>query len=187
MDSSVSEVSFKTATRSMAGARDNMLLFTNMPPTPPHTTVSPNDNDEGLYLLWTHQLLRERGYKPASCRKYNDDFADSDLTHVASSAAEDYASDDTQSTDSSLTDDNNDLAERPFTPDNDFQTRLSLFSSLHSYSRTLSPAAESGQYLYREVFSPSASTASFQPTRANSPSSPLSTLSTFFSTCFSCH
>ncbi|KAI9019216.1 hypothetical protein CLU79DRAFT_759201 [Phycomyces nitens] len=38
------------------------------PPTPTNTTVSPNDDDEGLYLLWTHQLLREHGFKPSSCR-----------------------------------------------------------------------------------------------------------------------
>ncbi|CAO3642901.1 unnamed protein product [Mucor hiemalis] len=37
------------------------------------STISPNDDDEGLYLLWTHQLLRERGYKPSSCNANEDD------------------------------------------------------------------------------------------------------------------
>ncbi|KAK4516571.1 golgi uridine diphosphate-N- acetylglucosamine transporter [Mucor velutinosus] len=37
------------------------------------STISPNDDDEGLYLLWTHQLLRERGYHPSSCRMEDGD------------------------------------------------------------------------------------------------------------------
>ncbi|ORZ04626.1 hypothetical protein BCR42DRAFT_429085 [Absidia repens] len=47
---------------------DDTLSFDEAPPTPPHTTISPNDDDEGLYLLWTHQLLREQGFRPSSCR-----------------------------------------------------------------------------------------------------------------------
>ncbi|KAI8099139.1 uncharacterized protein BX664DRAFT_320493 [Halteromyces radiatus] len=45
------------------------------PPTPPHTTISPNDDDEGLYLLWTHQLLREQGFRPSRsyCQNTEDD------------------------------------------------------------------------------------------------------------------
>ncbi|CDH57917.1 predicted protein [Lichtheimia corymbifera JMRC:FSU:9682] len=57
-----SDASFKTAD-----------YFFSMPATPPHTTVSPNDNDEGLYLLWTHQLLRERGYEPGRLGDDDDD------------------------------------------------------------------------------------------------------------------
>ena len=57
-----SDASFKTAD-----------YFFSMPATPPHTTVSPNDNDEGLYLLWTHQLLRERGYEPGRLDDDDDD------------------------------------------------------------------------------------------------------------------
>lgn len=26
------------------------------------STISPNDDNESLYLLWTHQLLKEKGY-----------------------------------------------------------------------------------------------------------------------------
>ncbi|KAI9366481.1 hypothetical protein BD770DRAFT_438616 [Pilaira anomala] len=42
------------------------------------STVSPNDDDEGLYLLWTHQLLRERGYQPSSCKLTADEEDDDD-------------------------------------------------------------------------------------------------------------
>ncbi|KAI8332018.1 hypothetical protein BC941DRAFT_134687 [Chlamydoabsidia padenii] len=47
---------------------DDTLSFDSAPPTPPNTTISPNDDDEGLYLLWTHQILREQGFRPSSCR-----------------------------------------------------------------------------------------------------------------------
>lgn len=51
--------------------------------SPAASTISPNDDDEGLYLLWTHQLLRERGYKPASCKLNDDD--DDDCYSIDSS------------------------------------------------------------------------------------------------------
>ncbi|KAG2207226.1 hypothetical protein INT47_012279 [Mucor saturninus] len=57
--------------------------------SPAASTISPNDDDEGLYLLWTHQLLRERGYKPSSCKLNGD---------------EDEENDDCYSIDSSITD-----------------------------------------------------------------------------------
>ncbi|CAO3593879.1 unnamed protein product [Absidia cylindrospora] len=59
---------------------DDTLSFDEAPPTPPHTTISPNDDDEGLYLLWTHQLLREQGFRPSSCRtnSYNQQHSDDD-------------------------------------------------------------------------------------------------------------
>lgn len=40
------------------------------------TTASPDDN-EGLYLLWTHQLLRERGFIPSPC-SFNEEEEDDD-------------------------------------------------------------------------------------------------------------
>ncbi|PHZ12681.1 uncharacterized protein RHIMIDRAFT_282942, partial [Rhizopus microsporus ATCC 52813] len=43
------------------------------------TTVSSND-DEGLYLLWTHQLLRERGFVPSPCWLNEEDYTDD--THI---------------------------------------------------------------------------------------------------------
>lgn len=55
---------------------DDTLSLDSAPPTPPHTTISPNDDDEGLYLLWTHQMLRERGFRPSSCR--TDSYHDQD-------------------------------------------------------------------------------------------------------------
>ncbi|SAM00521.1 hypothetical protein [Absidia glauca] len=59
---------------------DDTLSLDSAPPTPPHTTISPNDDDEGLYLLWTHQMLRERGFRPSSCRtdSYHDQDSDND-------------------------------------------------------------------------------------------------------------
>ncbi|KAI8334821.1 hypothetical protein BC941DRAFT_515557 [Chlamydoabsidia padenii] len=45
------------------------------PPTPLHTTIG---SDEGLYLLWTQQLLREQGYRPYSCRQDDTDDDDDD-------------------------------------------------------------------------------------------------------------
>ncbi|KAI8069680.1 hypothetical protein BC940DRAFT_297279 [Gongronella butleri] len=47
---------------------DDTISFQEAPPTPPTTTISPNDDDEGLYLLWTHQILRDHGLRPSSCR-----------------------------------------------------------------------------------------------------------------------
>lgn len=49
------------------------------------STISPNDDDEGLYLLWTHQLLRERGYQPSSCKVDDDDDNDDDCRSIDSS------------------------------------------------------------------------------------------------------
>jgi hypothetical protein len=42
------------------------------------TTISPNDDDEGLYLLWTHQLLKERGYEPSPLKRILNDDSDND-------------------------------------------------------------------------------------------------------------
>ncbi|KAI7871181.1 hypothetical protein BDF14DRAFT_1993334 [Spinellus fusiger] len=61
------------------------------PPTPNYTTVSPNDEDEGLYLLWTHQLLRERGFRPTSCRNstlHEDDDLESDDSSLTNRSIE---------------------------------------------------------------------------------------------------
>ncbi|KAJ8657364.1 hypothetical protein O0I10_006918 [Lichtheimia ornata] len=65
----------------------------SVPSTPPHTTVSENDNEEGLYLLWTHQILRDRGMAPHSC---NGEVNDSD-DDGSSITQEDYYMD-TQAT-----------------------------------------------------------------------------------------
>jgi hypothetical protein len=67
------------------------------PPTPPHTTITPNENDEGIYLSWTQHMLRQQGFRPSS---YNNDHGDSGS--------------DSDSTNSSLTDDEEDSL--PITP-----------------------------------------------------------------------
>ncbi|KAI8581692.1 hypothetical protein K450DRAFT_230745 [Umbelopsis ramanniana AG] len=61
------------------------------PPTPPHTTIAPNDNDEGIYLLWTQHMLRQKGFRPSSYN-LNDDDSDSDSTN--SSLTDDDVEDD---------------------------------------------------------------------------------------------
>lgn len=60
-------------------------LADSRPVTPSQTTIGSSDNDEGLYLLWTQQLLRERGFAPSPCTpdeynngKNNDDDDDDD-------------------------------------------------------------------------------------------------------------
>ncbi|OAD68247.1 hypothetical protein PHYBLDRAFT_173255 [Phycomyces blakesleeanus NRRL 1555(-)] len=67
------------------------------------TTVGQDNNDEGLYLMWTHELLRERGFTPISCRsEVDEDEEDSN------DAGQDS---DCQSTDSSV--DNSPESYRP--------------------------------------------------------------------------
>ncbi|KAI9494318.1 hypothetical protein BDB00DRAFT_818700 [Zychaea mexicana] len=131
-----------------------------MPPTPPHTTVSPNDNDEGLYLLWTHQLLRERGFKPPPCRLKENDVDvlakqdvtghdennyqhhrlgrhdnDEDKEEEEEEEEDEDDSDDSRSTDSSLTDGDNDKESSLLltTPDiADYGSRMQMYSSFNS-------------------------------------------------------
>lgn len=43
-------------------------ITSERPLTPSQTTIGQSDDDESLYLQWTHQLLRERGFTPSSCR-----------------------------------------------------------------------------------------------------------------------
>ncbi|KAI8645168.1 hypothetical protein BD408DRAFT_412368 [Parasitella parasitica] len=60
------------------------------PLTPSQTTISPNDDDEGLYLLWTQQLLREKGFTPSSCRPDLEDYMEKqDNTPSSSTSLED--------------------------------------------------------------------------------------------------
>ncbi|KAI8881399.1 hypothetical protein K501DRAFT_188992 [Backusella circina FSU 941] len=60
------------------------------------STISPNDDDEGLYLLWTHQLLREKGFNPSSCRLDDDD--DDDGNESVDSSITDLSTNDATST-----------------------------------------------------------------------------------------
>ncbi|KAI9285185.1 hypothetical protein BC943DRAFT_50653 [Umbelopsis sp. AD052] len=63
------------------------------PPTPPHTTITPNDNDEGIYLLWTQHMLRQKGFRPSSYN-INDDDSDSDSTNSSLTDDDDVVEDD---------------------------------------------------------------------------------------------
>ncbi|KAL0073990.1 hypothetical protein J3Q64DRAFT_1426891 [Phycomyces blakesleeanus] len=72
------------------------------PATPTHTTISPNDDDEGLYLLWTHQLLREHGFKPSSCRTSTLQGDDDTRSGNNDDDDDDIASDDSSVTNHSL-------------------------------------------------------------------------------------
>ncbi|RCH94684.1 hypothetical protein CU097_013090 [Rhizopus azygosporus] len=48
------------------------------------STISPNDDNESLYLLWTHQLLKEKGYNPSSYNIDDDcNSIDSSITDVS--------------------------------------------------------------------------------------------------------
>lgn len=52
------------------------------------TTISSHDNDdEGLYLYWTNQLLKERGYEPSPLKRYMND-NDDDNDSIASSISD---------------------------------------------------------------------------------------------------
>ncbi|KAG2183520.1 hypothetical protein INT43_006526 [Umbelopsis isabellina] len=64
------------------------------PPTPPHTTISHDENDDGIYLSWTQHMLKS--------------------SRISPSAADDSDSD-TDSTNSSLTDDE-EATSMPITP-----------------------------------------------------------------------
>ncbi|CAO3640706.1 unnamed protein product [Cunninghamella blakesleeana] len=73
-------------------SEDNLSLNSVAPSTPSHTTINPDEDDEGLYLLWTQQLLREQGLRPSSFRtksfQYDDDddFSDeSSLSNISTS------------------------------------------------------------------------------------------------------
>ncbi|SAM05934.1 hypothetical protein [Absidia glauca] len=49
----------------------------NFPTRKSSTQISPNDDDQSLYLLWTHQLLVERGFTPSPIATKDDDGASS--------------------------------------------------------------------------------------------------------------
>ncbi|CAO0796469.1 unnamed protein product [Mucor circinelloides] len=80
------------------------------PLTPSHTTISPNEDDEGLYLLWTQQLLREKGFTPSPCRpefedyieKQNNDKKDGSSSNSFENDASDNEDDDDDSSDSDM-------------------------------------------------------------------------------------
>ncbi|GAN00628.1 hypothetical protein MAM1_0001d00050 [Mucor ambiguus] len=78
------------------------------PLTPSHTTISPNEDDEGLYLLWTQQLLREKGFTPSPCRPEFEDYmakeSSNKKTNGSSNSLENDAMDNEDDDDSSVSD-----------------------------------------------------------------------------------
>lgn len=59
------------------------------PPTPPHTTITPNDNDGGIYLSWTQHMLRQQGFRPSSYNPNEVSESDSDSTNSSLTDDED--------------------------------------------------------------------------------------------------
>ncbi|KAI7854078.1 hypothetical protein BDC45DRAFT_569619 [Circinella umbellata] len=211
-----SDASFKTASSTQQQknlTKETTTHFvddTTMPSTPPHTTVSPNDNDEGLYLLWTHQLLRERGFKPSPCRfkeengqivaENNNDIINDDNDD------DDDDSDDTRSTDSSLTNGEDRESSLLLTsPDLvDYESKMRMYSSYNSCASSF--AGPQQDYFYqRPSTSSSMRHSSFASTSAAAAAaryaeSPTTTtvgdgeednstsfFASFFGACFSCN
>ncbi|KAM3578923.1 hypothetical protein VKS41_008716 [Umbelopsis sp. WA50703] len=50
------------------------------PPTPPHTTISHDENDEGIYLSWTQHMLKLRGFSASTADDSDTDSTNSSLT-----------------------------------------------------------------------------------------------------------
>lgn len=67
-------------------------LRDSRPATPSQTTISSNNHDESLYLLWTQALLRERGFTDDILKKdetkEEDDSSVSDMSSVSSEEEE---------------------------------------------------------------------------------------------------
>ncbi|KAI8987428.1 hypothetical protein BDF20DRAFT_910052 [Mycotypha africana] len=67
------------------------------------STISPDDDDESLYLLWTHQLLEERGFNLSKAKKTIKRYGSLE-EDGATDNNNDEAEDDDDSIDSSITD-----------------------------------------------------------------------------------
>ncbi|KAI8139424.1 hypothetical protein BJV82DRAFT_627199 [Fennellomyces sp. T-0311] len=179
--SSGSEASFKTATTTTAGFANAINL--DMPPTPPHTTVSPNDNDEGLYLLWTHQLLRERGFKPSSFRLQDEGLG---ALPAESVTEHDYDSDDSRSTDSSLTEgDDNESSLLLTSPDIDHGSRVRMYSSFNSCASSFTGSRTQDYFHHRPSTSSSMHLSAARAAEDDEEEAP-SFFASLFGACFSC-
>ncbi|KAI7873182.1 uncharacterized protein EV154DRAFT_607314 [Mucor mucedo] len=143
------------------------------PATPSQTTISSNNHDESLYLLWTQALLRERGFTDEKKEdededetKDDDDSSVSDMSSVSSEEEE----------------------EDKINIDHYIAEKRKLFSpapsSLHAYSHRASMVSH-----YSSVASQSpALTTTAMVGEEDTPmieSSPRSIISSFFRTCFS--
>lgn len=178
-----SDASFKTAD-----------YFFSMPATPPHTTVSPNDNDEGLYLLWTHQLLRERGYEPERLIDDDDDNdADQDHEHnpkgiqVKRPTTENAILDDFDMNDDEE-EQESDL-ESKSSSDSSLTERSTISGSLVATTPDLRLYStfddQSIRRRYSYSYKPSMSTSSFYASHRQEEEEQGSSFSRFFKSCFS--
>ncbi|KAI9030084.1 hypothetical protein CLU79DRAFT_733982 [Phycomyces nitens] len=104
------------------------------------TTVGPDDNDEGLYLMWTHELLRERGFTPVSCRSEVDEDEDNDDNNN-NGAGQDS---DCQSTDSSL-----DHSPTSYRPQFLFSPAPSFLAESLEHNPRYSPSYQQGYQQYQ--------------------------------------
>ncbi|CAO3642384.1 unnamed protein product [Cunninghamella blakesleeana] len=119
-----------------------------------NSNISPNDDDESLYLLWTHQLLVEKGYKPSIISSHNDDNDDDD--------------------DDSSIDDNN---------INDKEELTLLFSTPPSISSPSLHTSTSSNH-YQPIISSPSPTRMMTSSTSSSTTSGLSNLSQSFFSCF---
>ncbi|KAI9310704.1 hypothetical protein BX666DRAFT_2003958 [Dichotomocladium elegans] len=126
-----------TSTNSYKGKGSNTRGTNLKPPvTPTPSTVGPNGDDDGLYLLWTHQLLKER--------RSSMDIDASDHSSTDSSVTDDDDDDD----DGYGTHDNGTASHRhPWTISYSHSSSTSVYKpSIHmstsSYSHQLSATAD---------------------------------------------
>ncbi|KAG2195709.1 hypothetical protein INT47_012930 [Mucor saturninus] len=137
------------------------------PATPSQTTISSNNHDESLYLLWTQALLRERGFTDEKKEdeeeedetKEDDDSSVSDMSSVSSEE------------------------EDKINIDHYIAEKRKLFSpapsSLHAYSHRASMVSH---YSSVASQSPALTTTALVGEEGTSP---RSIISSFFRTCFS--
>ncbi|KAI9364266.1 hypothetical protein BD770DRAFT_379646 [Pilaira anomala] len=96
ISSSSSIINTKKVVRELStqnyGSLSSTPYLESRPVTPSQTTISPDDDDESLYLLWTKQLLKERGIGSDEEEKEDDD--DSSVSDMSSTEEEEEEDDD---------------------------------------------------------------------------------------------
>ncbi|KAK4517807.1 uncharacterized protein ATC70_001153 [Mucor velutinosus] len=104
------------ASRNWKRAVEEYTRTKKRPFTPSHTTISPNEDDEGLYLLWTQQLLREKGFTPSPCRPEFEDYMKKDSNKKTSSSSNSLEND---ASDNEDDDDDSSVSDMSFSSDDD--------------------------------------------------------------------
>lgn len=164
------------------------------PLTPSHTTISPNEDDEGLYLLWTQQLLREKGFTPSPCRPEFEDYMRKE-SKKAGSSSNSLENDTSDNEDDD--DDDSSVSDMSFSSDDDMdedddndryiaeQRKLLLNSPAPSAFRSHQPSLisrySSSNYAAEEVTEDDTTT---ELDDAPSQNSIYSMFKQFFSACF---